>query len=59
MGFTVRPSNGLKFNRQPLKKVFFFYRQPTKMQGNINRQYVPRDFVNLTVSLDLFRTSGS
>ena len=48
MGFTVRPSNGLKF-----------YRQPTKMQGNINRQNVPRGFVNLTVSLDLFRTSGS
>ena len=34
MGFTVSPSNGLKFKRQPLKEVFF-YRQPTKMQGNI------------------------
>ena len=58
MGFTVSPSNSLKFNRQPLKKVFF-YRQPTKMQGNINCQNVSRDFINLTVSTDLFQTSGS
>ena len=58
MGFTVSLSNGLKFNRQPSKKVIF-YRQPIKMQGNINRQSVPRDFINLTISTDLFRTSGS
>ena len=52
MGFTVSPSNGLKFKRQPLKEVFF----------TVNRQkcrVILRDFINFTVSTDLFRTSGS
>ena len=52
MEFTVSPSNGLKFKRQPLKEVFF----------TVNRQkcrVILRGFINFTVSTDLFRTSGS
>ena len=39
----MQPTNGLKFNRQPSKKVFF-YCQPSKRQININRKKVSRHF---------------
>ena len=47
-----QPSNGLKCNRLPSKKVLF-YRQLPKMQSNINRQNVSRGISNLTISADL------
>ena len=47
-----QPSNGLKCNRLPSKKVIF-YRQLPKMQSNINRQNVSRGISNLTISADL------
>ena len=47
-----QPSNCLKFNCKPSKKVLF-YRQPSKMQININRQKVSRHFKNVTFSADL------
>ena len=50
-------SNGLRFNRQSLQTVIF-YRQPSKMYSNINRQRVR--YWNLTISADLpWRASGS
>ena len=48
MGLTVSREKGLKFNRQPSKKVIF-YRQPTKMQCNMKCQNVS----DLAISDDL------
>ena len=45
------PSNGLEFNGPPSKKVIF-YRQPSKMQININREKVS-GISNLASSDDL------
>ena len=63
MGFTVSPSmvENLTGNRQKLRIIFTVNRQKCRviMQGNINRQNVPRHFINLTISTDLFRTSSS
>lgn len=43
MGLTFsREKNGLKFNRQPSKKVIFFYGEQSKMHMKINRQKVSR-----------------
>ena len=47
-----QPSNGLKCNRLPSKKVIFC-RQLPKMQSNINRQNVSPAISNLTISADL------
>ena len=47
-----QPSNRLKFNCKTSKKVLF-YRQPSKMQNNINRQNVSRHFKKVTFSADL------
>ena len=50
-------SNGLKFNRQP-RKMLFFYLQPSKVQTKINRPKVSRNSKSHILSW-CSRTSGS
>ena len=52
-GVILQPSNGVKSNHPPSKKVNFYCSHLSKMEININRQNVSRHF-NLTNSADLF-----
>jgi len=43
-GANHQQSNGLKFNRQPSKKVLNLCREPSKMPINIDRKKISRYF---------------